>query len=58
MAGKKDYNIVNVTLTKRQASELLSAYGKAKNEIAPLSRLTAGITTREGIGDYFKMASA
>ena len=51
MAGKKDYNLVVVTtgLTKKQASSLMSAVCSAKNEIAPLSRSTAGITTREGI---------
>ena len=52
MAGKKDYCVVCVNdgLTKSQASKLLSEYSKAKNNIAPSSRSTAAITTREGIG--------
>lgn len=52
MAGKKDYNVVNVTtgLTKKQASDLVSAISKAKNDIAPKSRSTAAITNKEGIG--------
>lgn len=52
MAGKRDYNVVCVTtgMTRRQAGDFLSAVTKAKNSIAPMSRSTAGITTREGIG--------
>lgn len=52
MAGKKDYNVVNVTtgLTKKQAGDLVAAISKAKNDIAPSSRSTAAVTTREGIG--------
>ena len=52
MAGKKDYSVVSVTngLTKNQASKLLSAISNAKNNVAPLSRSTAAITTKEGIG--------
>ena len=52
MAGKKDYSVVSVTtgLTEKQASSLLSDIAKAKNKNAPLSRSTAAITTKEGIG--------
>ncbi len=52
MAGKKDYSVVSVTngLTKNQASKLLSEISKAKNNVAPSSRSTAAITTKDGIG--------
>ena len=52
MAGKKDKNVVCVIsgLTSRQASSLVGEFGKAKNKIAPLSRGTAAIAPREGIG--------
>ncbi len=52
MAGKKNKCVVFVTdgLTDTQASNLVSAYSKAKNKIAPSSRTTGGITTREGVG--------
>ena len=52
MAGRKDYSVVNVTtgLTKKQASDMVSAISKAKNTIAPNSRSTAAVTTKEGIG--------
>ena len=48
MAGRKDYSVVNVTtgLTKKQASDMVSAI----NTIAPNSRSTAAVTTKEGIG--------
>ena len=52
MAGKKDQSVVFVgtNMTRRQASEMVSAIASAKNRIAPVSRGTAAITTREGIG--------
>jgi len=52
MAGKKDKCVVCVTsgLTNKQASDLVSAFAKAKNDIAPLGRSTAAVTTKEGIG--------
>lgn len=52
MAGKKDKSVVCVTtgLTNKQASALVSAFAKAKNDIAPLSRSTAAVTNREGVG--------
>ncbi len=52
MAGKKDCCVVNVTtgLTRRQASDLIGAISKAKNNIAPSSRSTAAITNKDGIG--------
>ena len=51
MAGKKDYSVVNVTtgLTKKQASDLIGAMSRAKNTIAPNSRTTAAVTTRDGV---------
>jgi len=52
MAGKKDKSVVCVTtdLTSRQAAQLVSEFAKAKNNIAPLSRSTAAVTNKEGIG--------
>lgn len=52
MAGKRDKCVVCVTsnLTSRQASQLVSEIARAKNKVAPLSRSTAAVTTREGIG--------
>lgn len=52
MAGKKDKCVVCVTtdLTSTQASRLVSEIAKAKNKIAPSSRSTAAVTSREGIG--------
>ena len=52
MAGKKDKCVVCVTsnLTSRQASQLVGEFAKAKNRIAPSSRSTAAVTSREGIG--------
>ena len=52
MAGKKDKCVVCVTdgLTSKQASDLVSAFAKAKNTIAPNGRSTAAVTTREGVG--------
>ena len=51
MAGKKDKCVVCVTsnLTSRQASQLVSEIARAKNRIAPLSRSTAAVSSREGI---------
>lgn len=52
MAGKRDKNVVCVMagLTDVQASKLVGEVVKAKNRIAPHSRGTAAVTTREGIG--------
>lgn len=52
MAGKKDKCVVFVAsdLTNKQAHDLVSRVAKAKSEVAPLSRTTAAVTTREGIG--------
>ncbi len=52
MAGKKDKCVIFVAsdLTDKQASDLVGSIAKEKNKIAPLSRATAGITTREGVG--------
>lgn len=56
MSGKKEYCVVNVTtcLTKAQASDLISAFSKAKNRVAPMSRSTAGITTKDGVGSLLQ----
>lgn len=52
MAGKKDKSVVFVGtgLTNKQASDLIGEIAKAKNKVAPLSRGTAAVTNREGIG--------
>ena len=52
MAGKKDKCVVCVmsNLTSRQASQLVGEIAKAKNKIAPLSRATAAVTSRDLIG--------
>lgn len=55
MAGRtnsRDKNVVCVVsdLTTKQASRLTSEIMRAKHNIAPQSRGTAAITTREGIG--------
>ncbi len=52
MAGPKNKCVVCVTdgLTDRQASQLISEIAKSKNRIAPHSRSTAAVTTRDGVG--------
>lgn len=52
MAGQKDKNVVCVVagLTNRQASEMIAGFAREKNRIAPQSRSTAAISTRENIG--------
>lgn len=52
MAERKDKCVVCVTtdLTSIQASRLVSEIAKAKSKIAPSSRSTAAVTSREGIG--------
>ncbi len=52
MAGKKDWNVVCVTtgLTKSQAREMINQYAKSKSKIAPYSRSTAAVVSKEGIG--------
>ena len=52
MAGKKDKSVVFVGtgLTNKQASDLIGEIAKAKNKVAPLSRGTAAVTNREGVG--------
>lgn len=56
MAGEKNYSVVSVTagLTQKQASELVSEISKAKNKVAPNSRSTAALTTRENIGSLLQ----
>lgn len=56
MSRVKDKSVVFVGtgLTSKQASNLVSAIAKAKNDIAPLSRGTAAVTNREGIGSLLQ----
>lgn len=51
MSRVKDKCIVFVGtgLTSKQASSLIAAIAKSKNDIAPLSRCTSAITTRDGV---------
>lgn len=57
MAGKKDYSVVSVTtgLTKKQAADLVGKIAKAKNDVAPLGRGTAAMTSsNDGIRKLFQ----
>ena len=51
MAGKKNHVLISVNagLTEAQASAMLGEISKAKNKIAPNSRSTAAITSKEGV---------
>ena len=48
----KDHAVVFVAdkLTENQAADLVGAFAKAKNKVAPNARVTGGMTKRDNIG--------
>ena len=52
----KDQAVVVVVdkLTKSQAGDLIGAFAKAKEKVAPNARATGGVTNRKNIGNLLQ----